>query len=65
MAIGSESILYNAMENEHMRIDTFEGQEKRLLFWEDGDCSKAVKTYMLKHKVTGVVFFKMVRVSRQ
>ena len=48
-----------------MRIDTFEGQEKRLLFWEDGDCSKAVKTYMLKHKVTGVVFFKMVRVSRQ
>ena len=44
-----------------MRIDTFDGQTKKLLFWEDKqllfkDKSENVKKYMLKHNVTGIVF---------
>ena len=44
-----------------MRIDTFDGQTKKLLFWEDKqllfkDNSEKVKEYMLKHNVTGIVF---------
>jgi len=41
-----------------MRIDTFEGQTKRLLFWEDGDNSEKVKKYMIKKKLTGMCFSK-------
>jgi internalin A len=41
-----------------MRIDTFVGQEKRLLFWENGDDSIRVKKYMNEHGLTGIVFSK-------
>ena len=39
-----------------MKIDTFRGQEKKLLFWQDNDNSASVKKYMIKKKVTGIVF---------
>lgn len=41
-----------------MRIDTFKGKEKRILFWEDGDDSTTARDYMLKHNLTGIVFSK-------
>ena len=39
-----------------MRIDTFTGKEKKLLFWEDSDDSIKVKEYMIQNKLTGIVF---------
>ena len=41
-----------------MRIDTFHGQEKKMLFWEDGDNSIKAKEYMIRHGLTGIVFSK-------
>ena len=41
-----------------MRIDTFKGRDKKLLFWEDEDDSAKAKEYMLEHRVTGIVFSK-------
>jgi Leucine-rich repeat (LRR) protein len=39
-----------------MRIDTFKGQDKRLLFWEDGDSCAVVKEHMRSNNVSGLVF---------
>jgi len=41
-----------------MRTDSFKGQEKKMLFWEDGDNSIDVKNYMIQHSLSCIVFSK-------
>lgn len=39
-----------------MRIDQFINQDKKMLFWEDGDNSIEVKKFMLKNELSCIVF---------
>ena len=41
-----------------MRIGKFTGQEKEMLFWEDGDNSIEVIDYMLQYNLSGIVVSK-------
>ena len=38
-----------------MRIDTFRGQAKKMLFMEDGDSWDRIKAFMIENQLTGIV----------